>query len=321
MNFFPLTVCYLRELFVVDFDTPEGSIHPDNDHTDATLTILNPELDETSYHEETVITEQAAATSETLPTTETLQSKLKKVYSDVEKVKRELDLSQQQKVISTLDKVMELIPSQCKVCGETVTVQHNMSGAVVIIQWNCSHGHADSWTSSDVLTVKSNQKVYVNNVQLCAAILLSGNNFQKFDLLAKFLGLSSISETLYYRVQKLYCCPSIQNMWSNVKETIHAHFQSTGVTLAGDGRNDSPGHTARYCVYTLMEESTKTIVDLEVVDKRETGGKSAAMEKLALVRLLRRLKDVISIDHLVTDASASIKALVRDMKGTVVYCL
>lgn len=224
-------------------------------------------------------------------------------------------------MISSLDKAMELIPSQCKVCGENVTVQHTMSGTVVIIQWNCSNGHADSWTSSEVLTVKSNQKVYVNNVQFCAAILLSGNNFQKFELLAKFLGLSSISESLYYRVQKLYCCSSIQNMWSNVKETTHGHFQSTGVTLAGDGRNDSPGYTARYCVYTLMEESTKVIVDLEVVDKRETGGKSAAIEKLALSRLLRRRKDVISIGHLVTDASTSIKALVRDMKDTVIHCL
>ena len=184
-----------------------------------------------------------------------------------------------------------------------------MSSAVVTIQWNCTNGHADSWTSSEVLAFKGNQKVYVNNVQLSAAILLSGNNFQKFNLFAKFLGLSSISESLFYRVQKLYCQPAIQNMWSNVKETIHGHLPSTGVTLAGDGRNDSPGHT-------LMEESSKLIVDLEVVDKREMGGKSAAMEKLALSRLLRRLKDVITISHLVTDASTSIKALVRDMKGT-----
>ena len=59
----------------------------------------------------------------------------------------------------------------------------------------------------------------------------------------------------------------------------------------------------------------------EVVDKRETGGKSAAMEKLALSRLLRRLKDVLTIEHLVTDASTSVKALVRDLKGISSYHL
>ena len=58
------------------------------------------------------------------------------------------------------------------------------------------------------------------------------------------------------------------------------------------------------------------IVDIEVIDKRETGGKSAAMEKLAMSRLLQRLKGVLTISHVVTDASTSIKALVRDMKGT-----
>lgn len=58
-----------------------------------------------------------------------------------------------------------------------------------------------------------------------------------------------------------------------MKEAIHQHFLSTGVTLSGDGRNDSPGHTARYCVYTLMEETQKLVVDLEVVDKCGTGGK------------------------------------------------
>ena len=103
-----------------------------------------------------------------------------------------------------------------------------------------------------------------------------------------------------------------------MKFTIHGHLPLTGVTLSGDGRNDLPGHTARYCVYTLMEETSKVVVDLEVVDKWETGGKSAVMEKLALSRLLCKLKDVLNIAHLVTDASTSIKALVREMKGKLI---
>ena len=135
------------------------------------------------------------------------------------------------------------------------------------------------------------------------------------NLLAKFLGLETISETLFYRIQKLYCLPAVQKMWGNVKGVVQQHLSLSGVTLSGDGRNDSPGHTAHYCLYTLMEELSRVVVDFEVVDKRETGGKSAAMEKLALSRLLRRLKSVLNIEHLVTDASTSIKALVRDMKG------
>ena len=66
---------------------PKGSIHP-VDNVDATVTMINPELDKTSYHEETTITEQATATTETPETTQTLQSILKQVYGNVEEVKR-----------------------------------------------------------------------------------------------------------------------------------------------------------------------------------------------------------------------------------------
>ena len=95
---------------------------------------------------------------------------------------------------------------------------------------------------------------------------------------------------------------------------MHSHLSSSGVTVAQDGKNDLPGHTAHYCVYTLMEETTRMAVDIQVTGKRETGGKSAAMEKLAMSRLLQRSKVVLTISHVVTDAFTSIKALVKDMK-------
>lgn len=41
------------------------------------------------------------------------------------------------------------------------------------------------------------------------------------------------------------------------------------ICLCGNGKNDSPGHSACYCVYTLMEHATKVVLDLEVLDKRE----------------------------------------------------
>ena len=37
------------------------------------------------------------------------------------------------------------------------------------------------------------------------------------------------------------------------------------VTLLGDGRCDSPGHSAKYGTYTLMEESSGKVVDTTVV--------------------------------------------------------
>ena len=65
--------------------------------------------------------------------------------------------------------------------------------------------------------------------------------------------------------------------------------------LCGAGRNDSPGHSARYCVYTLMENSTKVVLDMAVVDKRETGGNSVAIEKEGLRQFLEKMVNILPI--------------------------
>ena len=85
--------------------------------------------------------------------------------------------------------------------------------------------------------------------------------------------------------------------------------------LTGDGRMDSPGFSAKYCVYTIMDHFLNTIIDIEVVDKRGAGGASTTMEKMALKRLLERMMVKLDLSEITTDASATIMKLVRDLKG------
>ena len=87
------------------------------------------------------------------------------------------------------------------------------------------------------------------------------------------------------------------------------------VVLCGEGRNDSPGHCARYCTSVIIEHFLKVIVDLEVIDYRETGGVSTNMERAALVRLLKVLRHQLSISEITTDASTTIMKAVRELKG------
>ena len=91
------------------------------------------------------------------------------------------------------------------------------------------------------------------------------------------------------------------------------------ICLCGDGRNDSPGHSARYCVYTLMEDATKVVVDMAVVDKRETGGNSVTMEKEGLRRLLEKMATVLPFSEIATDASSSIMRLVLEMRANLLF--
>ena len=56
-------------------------------------------------------------------------------------------------------------------CGGAISLKQTMSVAVLTLQWNCDSGHLGTWASSDVLTVKNNQKVYVNNFQMATVII------------------------------------------------------------------------------------------------------------------------------------------------------
>ena len=78
------------------------------------------------------------------------------------------------------------------------------------------------------------------------------------------------------------------------------------VVLFGDGRNNSPGFSAQYCVYSLVEAMTKVVVDLQVKDKRETGGMSTIMEVAALKVLLECLIETMKIVEITKDTFTSV---------------
>ena len=50
------------------------------------------------------------------------------------------------------------------------------------------------------------------------------------------------------------------------------------VTLAGDGRCDSPGHSAKYGTYTMLDVDSEKVVDFKVVSVCEMKN-SNAMKK------------------------------------------
>ena len=82
--------------------------------------------------------------------------------------------------------------------------------------------------------------------------------------------------------------------------------------MCGDGRMDSPGFSAKYCFYVMMDHYLDVIVDCEVVDKRETGGISTLMEKMGCKQILER---ILNASELVTDASSVIMKMVRELKS------
>ncbi|XP_052238264.1 uncharacterized protein LOC127849576 [Dreissena polymorpha] len=104
---------------------------------------------------------------------------------------------------------------------------------------------------------------------LMASTILSGNNYQKVALLAKFINLGLPHRTTFQKIQGHFVAPTVEQYWSNIQASTIEETRATNVVISGDGRMDSPGHCAKYCTYTCMNQQTKWILAMEVVDKRE----------------------------------------------------
>jgi hypothetical protein len=150
---------------------------------------------------------------------------------------------------------------------------------------------------------------FVNNISMAAAIVLTGNQYNKINLFCKAIGLSCISSTTFYSVQKLYINPAVEWWLSEMQREMFKAVGKAPVIVSGDGRNDSPGHSAQYCTYTLMENTLNYVLHIENVDKRETSLKSPNMEQEACKRALTFLMKKIKVVELVTDAHPQILAL------------
>ena len=81
--------------------------------------------------------------------------------------------------------------------------------------------------------------------------------------------------------------------------------------MAGDARYDSPGSSAKFCSYSLMDVSTRKVLHVETIDKREVQLQSPNMEregvKCALNFLLAKLDKSVQIEEIITDASSSVR--------------
>lgn len=72
---------------------------------------------------------------------------------------------------------------------------------------------------------------------------------------------------------------------------------------------DSPGHSAKYCTYTVMNQTDKEIIAMEI-DKRECQLKSGIMEAEGFKRSIASLQaHGVDVQEIVTDAHTQISSI------------
>uniref|UniRef100_A0A8C5FP91 THAP-type domain-containing protein n=1 Tax=Gadus morhua TaxID=8049 RepID=A0A8C5FP91_GADMO len=197
--------------------------------------------------------------------------------------------------------LMELF-EVCPVCKRVCSVKNKVLGTFISVKQLCEYcEYSRIWQSQPLL-----DSTPAGNLQLSAAVYISGASFFKLQRVFKAMHLQII----------LYDTFPIVHKWNHSQDVMLQQLsEERKVILGGDGRMDSPGHSAQYCTYTVMDEKTRAIVALEVVDKRETDRKSAIMEKKGFEKAMDSLLEAdVPVKEVCTDAHPQIGSLMSKCK-------
>ena len=136
-------------------------------------------------------------------------------------------------------------------------------GTFIAVKQSCSQcSHERVWTSQPRI-----KNTPAGNILLSASILYSGATFTKVLRLMSHMRVACVSDRTFYYHQRRYLKPSILSVWGQEQSKLLAQSkaQSTPLSIGGDGRADSPGHSAKYGSYGIIDLHTNKVLHIELV--------------------------------------------------------
>ena len=199
-----------------------------------------------------------------------------------------------------LDKLLHRRPT----CGAVVSKRGTSTRrSRLCVTLKCKNGHIKIWKSQPIL-----KGMAAGNLLLASTILLSGATYTKIVSLSEILNWKMFSEKTFYNIQNMYLFPVINEAWQAEQNSVFSELEIEDLWLSGDGRCDSPGHSAKYGTYTMIDQFSDKIIDFQIVQVSEVTS-SNAMEREGFKRCMENIHDRgANIKVVATDRHVSIQS-------------
>ncbi|XP_067310591.1 uncharacterized protein [Pseudorasbora parva] len=199
----------------------------------------------------------------------------------------------------------------CPKCQRDLRPKTRTMGTFLRVEQNCPHCEFFRiWNSQPIIGFTP-----AGNLQLTAAVYISGASFFKLEKIFQAMQLQLYKYSTFRRLARKCIEPAIVHRWKAMQDaTLEQLRQQQNVILGGDMRADSPGHSAKYGSYTMMDLRNNMIIDLQLIQSNEVGG-SYCMEMEGLKRSLALLKERgVTLDSIVTDRHLQIQKFLKETR-------
>lgn len=176
---------------------------------------------------------------------------------------KESNCQKEPKGIVFLSKLLILFQT-CHLCFSCSNPEVDIShfGTMIFITTKCHICNGIyTWSSQPNLL----GKFPAGNLLLSFAILCAGASVKKVMLVFRHMGLLIYHHPTYYYHQRHILVPTIVKFWRTYQQKIIDSLKDKEVVIAGDGRHDSMGHSAKYGTYSIFCCTVGLIIHIVLV--------------------------------------------------------
>ncbi|XP_049447488.1 uncharacterized protein LOC125897969 [Epinephelus fuscoguttatus] len=206
----------------------------------------------------------------------------------------------------------------CPVCSRSCVVKTYTRGTLLSVDQQCTHQtcmYTRKWDSQPLIGSSP-----AGNIHLSAAVYFTGTSMVQMNKVLSALRVKTLSRTTFNKHVKSYIQPAIIHKWKMDQQSLLLDLkQKEHVWLGGDMRADSPGHSAKFGAYSIMDLATNRVVDIQLIQSNEVGG-SVWMEKEGLIRSLAFLDESgVKAASLVTDRHPQVQKYLREQRPDIMH--
>ncbi len=152
----------------------------------------------------------------------------------------------------------------CPVCTQPCTVDILYKrGTMIAVEQQCNHCHYNrKWTSQPLLG-----DIPAGNLLLSAAILFTGSSYTKVLRVLETMNICALKSRTFQEHWQLFLHPTMWHFYQDQQRDLIRQLQDMpgDLVLGGDGRADSPGYSAKFGSYTVIELRLNKVLDLQLV--------------------------------------------------------
>ena len=160
---------------------------------------------------------------------------------------------------------MELFSSCPACCSKQCHARiSNRKGTYIEVNQHCSKcSFRRTWSNQPLIRNKTPPL----NMILCGAIVANGLSYVKVIRMLKTCGIATFSAKTFKTHFEKSIQPVVHHFYFEKQKKLLNKLKNKGTELhvGGDGRADSPGYSAKFGTYTLMDLDTNKILHFELV--------------------------------------------------------